>query len=199
LGVQVIVRRLPARNEELLTASMRAFAARGYFGTTTVQVAEQMGVSQSYVIQAYGSKRCLFIRTHAHAGELIVNTFRSASNGHFDRPRLGAAYRELVLSEPAAVLVFAHGFSAATAEPEIGEEARRLFGAVYRTLRDIGGSDQEVSDFIGRGMLINNLILMEAARYADEHDFRAVVEIVLGVPPAAPPRTSDHNTVPDQE
>jgi len=197
--MRVLVRRVPARNEELLMASMRAFAARGYFGTTTVQVAEQMGVSQSYVIQAYGSKRCLFIRTHAHAGELIVNTFRAASTGQFDRQRLGAAYRELVLSEPAAVLVFAHGFSAAIAEPEIGQEARRLFGTVYRTLRDTGGSDQEVSDFIGRGMLINNLILMEAARYADEHDFRAVVEIVLGIPTTGTPRTSDDTTVPDQE
>ncbi|MDD1386798.1 TetR/AcrR family transcriptional regulator [Curtobacterium poinsettiae] len=190
---------MPARNHEFLTASMRAFAARGYFGTTTAQVAEQMGVSQPYVIQAYGSKRDLFIRTHAQAGEMVVDTFRSASTGRFEPQRLGAAYRDLVLSEPAAVLVYAHGFSAARAEPEIGREARRLFGEVYRTLRDIGGSDQEVSAFIGRGMLINNLILMEAPRYADEHGFRELVEIVLGVPPTAAPRTSDDTTVPDQE
>ncbi|MBT1634196.1 TetR family transcriptional regulator [Clavibacter tessellarius] len=190
-------RSVPARNDELLAASMRAFAARGYFGTTTAQVAEQMGVSQPYVIQAYGSKRLLFIRTHAHAGEMIIDTFRTAPARGFDPQRLGAAYRELVLSMPEAVLVHAHGFSAATAEPEIGRESRRLFGEVYRTLRDRGGSDEEVATFMGRGMLINNLMLMEAARYADEHAFGGLVATILRTPPRHP--SSPDPTVPRQE
>lgn len=192
-------RSLPARNDELLSASMRAFAARGYFGTTTMQVAEQMGVSQPYVIQAYRSKRSLFIRTHAHAGEMIVGTFRSVPVEGFDPQRLGAAYRELVISRPEAVLVHAHGFSAATAEPEIGRESRRLFGEVYRTLRDTGGSDEEVAAFIGRGMLINNLILMQAAQYADEHAFRGLVEIILRIPRSAVHEPAPHGAVPHQE
>ncbi|WP_414172574.1 hypothetical protein [Clavibacter tessellarius] len=113
---------------------------------------------------------------------MIIDTFRTAPVRGFDPQRLGAAYRGLVLSKPEAVLVHAHGFSAATAEPEIGRESRRLFGEVYRTLCDRGGSDDEVASFIGRGMLINNLMLMEAARFADEHAFRGLVETILRIP-----------------
>ncbi|WP_295824481.1 TetR/AcrR family transcriptional regulator [uncultured Microbacterium sp.] len=176
-------RRRPARDDELLSASVRAFAARGYFGTSTARVAAEMGVSQPYVIRTFGSKLELFVRTHAHAAGAITRTFREASGGGFDAQRLGAAYRLLVLSHPADVLVWAHAFSAATAEPTIGAESRRQFDEVYRTLRDAGGSDHELWAFMGRGMLINNLLLMEAPRYADDYDFGPLVDLVFGPPP----------------
>ncbi len=182
-------RRLPARNDELLDASVRAFAARGYFGTSTAQVASAMGVSQPYVIRTFGSKRELFLRTHAHAGAAIVSAFRSvtsAPGGAFDPERVGAAYRGLVLSQPASVLVWAHAFSAATAEPAIGVESRRMFDEVYRTLRDAGASDIQMWDFMGRGMLMNALLLMEALRYAGDYDFAPIVDLVFGSPLSSP-------------
>jgi AcrR family transcriptional regulator len=185
-------RRPPARNDELLAASERAFAARGYFGTSTAQVAAAMGVSQPYVIRTFGSKRELFLRTHAHAGAAIVSAFRAAassSEGAFDPEHIGAAYRALVLSQPASVLVWAHAFSAATAEPAIGLESRRMFDEVYRALRDAGASALEMWDFMGRGMLMNTLLLMEAPRYADEYDFAPIVDLVFG-PPFSSARTA---------
>ncbi|WP_353681698.1 TetR/AcrR family transcriptional regulator [Microbacterium sp. 69-7] len=98
-------RRPPARNEELLDASVRAFAPRGYFGTSTAEVAKAMGVSQPYVIRTFGSKRELFLRTHAHAAGAILTAFRSASRGRvagdgFDAERVGAAYRDLARARP---------------------------------------------------------------------------------------------------
>jgi len=183
-------RRLPARNDELLDASVRAFAARGYFGTSTAQVAASMGVSQPYVIRTFGSKRELFVRTHAHAGETIVTAFRSATGtpgSAFDPERLGAAYRALVLSQPASVLVWAHAFSAATAEPAIGAESRRMFDEVFRTLRGAGASLAQMWDFMGRGMLMNTLLLMDAPRYADGHDFAPIVDLVFARPRGSTP------------
>ena len=179
----------PARNDELLGASMRAFADRGYFGTSTARVAEHMGVSQPYVIRTFGSKLELFLRTHAFAGELILSAFRSVDVRPVDVTLLGAAYRKLVMRETAAVLVHAHAFSASVGEPRIGIEARRLFDEVYRTLRASGLDDTAIWMFMGRGMLINNLLLMEAPRYAVDHDFRGLVERVLGAPtdPSAAP------------
>ncbi|WP_058597788.1 TetR/AcrR family transcriptional regulator [Microbacterium testaceum] len=180
-------RRRPARDAELLAASVRAFAARGYFGTSTGQVAAEMGVSQPYVIRTFGSKLELFVRTHAFAAAEIVEVFRAAMSGGFDGERLGAAYRELVLSNPSALLVWAHAFSAATAEPAIGAESRRQFDDVYRTLRDAGASDLELWAFMGRGMLINNLLLMEAPRYSRDHDFAPLVDLVFGARPGSSP------------
>lgn len=191
-------RRPPARNDQLLAASMRAFAARGYFGTSTADVAEHMGVSQPYVIRTFGSKRELFIRTHALAGELMLRAFRTAAAAGPDPDRLGAAYRDLVLRETAAVLVHAHAFSASVGEPRIGAEARRLFDEVYRTLRDAGLDDQTIWVFMGRGMLINNLLLMEAPRYARDHDFGRLVELVLGGPRAFTAPSDDEPTRPEE-
>ncbi|MFS0712336.1 helix-turn-helix domain-containing protein [Microbacterium sp. 2P01SA-2] len=184
-------RRLPARNEQLLAASMRAFAAHGYFGTTTAQVAEQMGVSQPYVIRTFGSKLELFIRTHAFAGELMLRAFRGIDADELTPERLGRAYRDLVLRETAAVLVHAHAFSASVGEPAIGVEARRLFDEVYRTLAGAGLDHTEMWMFMGRGMLINNLLLMEAPRYADGYDFAPLVAVVLAGPPPPPEARPD--------
>lgn len=177
-------RRAPARNEELLDASVRAFAPRGYFGTSTDEVAKAMGVSQPYVIRTFGSKRELFLRTHAHAAAAILAAFRSASRGRvagdgFDAERVGAAYRDLVRARPEAVLVWAHAFSAATAEPAIGEESRRMFQEVYRALRELGASDMEMWAFMARGMLINTLLLMQAPRFAADYDFAPLIDLVF--------------------
>lgn len=180
-------RRLPARNDELLAAAVSAFAARGYFGTTTAQVAAEMGVSQPYVIQAFGSKRELFLRAHAHAGARIVAAFRAAGRDGFDPARLGAAYMRLVRTDLSAVLVHAHAFSAAPAEPAIAEEARRLFREITAAVRASGASVPEAAAFLSRGMLINNLLLMDAAGSSEDADVLAVAAAILGpTPPTAP-------------
>ncbi|MEK6311303.1 MAG: TetR/AcrR family transcriptional regulator [Curtobacterium sp.] len=181
-------RRPPARNEELLDAAMTAFAARGYFGTTTAQVADYMGVSQPYVIQAFGSKRELFLRTHTHAGARIVAAFQGAADGSdaFVPASLGAAYVRLVRSDLAAVLVHAHAFSAAPAEPEIAAEARRLFAEITATIRAAGATVHEAAAFLSRGMLINNLLLMDAANVSDDTDVLAIVATILGSSDQAP-------------
>jgi AcrR family transcriptional regulator len=171
--------RPPARTEELLDASMEAFAARGYFGTTTAQVAEKMGVSQPYVIQTFGSKLELFVRTHQHAGVRIVEAFRDASGGAFNPTRMGAAYLRLVRTNLPAVLVHAHAFSAAPAEARIATAARRLFTEVFQTVRDAGASVPEAAAFLSRGMLVNNLLLMDMAGHADAADARALVTLTL--------------------
>ena len=180
-------RQRPAREDELLAASIRAFAARGYFGTSTAQVAAHMGVSQPYVIRTFGSKLELFVRTHARAGSEITAAFRVATDDGFDADRLGAAYRALVMSRAEAVLVWAHAFSAATSVPAIGVESRRQFDEVYRTLRRTGASDLDLWAFMGRGMLINTLLLMEADRFGDAYDFGPLVDLVLGPRPDIAP------------
>lgn len=178
-------RRLPARSDELLSAAMIAFSKQGYFGTSTAAVAEAMGVSQPYVIRVFGSKIELFVRTHAFAGEFIVAAFERGLREGFDPARIGAAYRDLVVARPEAVLVFAHGFSAAHAEPAIGAESRRLFDQIYRTFAAAGADVAAIYASLGRGMLINALLLLDAPRHADAYAYGPLVEHVLGRSPGA--------------
>ena len=165
---------------QLLAGSERAFARGGYFGTSTAEVAAETGVSQPYIIQTFGSKLELFIRTHQFSGRKILGAFRSVlDEAGFDPRRAGRAYRNLVSRDRAAVLVFAHGFSAC-GEPRIAQEARRLFGEVHALLIGAGASEQEVLAFMGRGMVINNMLLMDTPRHGAEHGLEAMNELVFG-------------------
>ncbi|MCI0158772.1 TetR/AcrR family transcriptional regulator [Leifsonia shinshuensis] len=155
---------VPARSRELLAGAERAFAHRGYFGTSTASVAAEIGVSQPYVMQVFGSKERLFVATHRFSGEKIVDCLQTELQADpFDLRAAGRAYQRLVSLERDAVRVFAHGFSAADV-PAIGVESRRLLTEVHGLLRDAGASRHQITDFLGRGMLTNTLLLLSADR-----------------------------------
>ncbi len=172
--------RYPARIDELLEASVRAFAVGGYAGTSTAEVAREAGVSQPYIVRVFGTKEALFIETHRYAGAKVVAAFRVAaeSAGGFEPRALGRAYHDLVLRERDALMIHMHGFSA-TRHPAIAAEARRLFREIHHLLRDLGATEEELRDFLGRGMLINNLLAMRIPEHADELDLVRFLRTVL--------------------
>ncbi|WP_320673142.1 TetR/AcrR family transcriptional regulator [Patulibacter defluvii] len=162
-------RRYPARIVELLDAAVRAFAVGGYSGTSTAQVAREAGVSQPYIMRVFGTKEQLFIDTHQHAGAMIHAAFAEAGEraGGFDPVAIGQAYRDLVLTQREALLIFAHGFSA-SGHPRIAAEARRLMAQLHHLLCGLGASEAQLRDFIGRGMLINNILLAGVPEHAED-------------------------------
>lgn len=174
-------RRFPARVGELLEAALRAFAVGGYAGTTTAEVAREAGVSQPYIIRTFGTKERLFVETHRHAGAKIVAAFRRAGEraGGFDPRALGIAYRELAAAQPEALRICTHAFSA-TRHPAIAAEARRQFAEICRVLRDLGATDEQLRDFIGRGMLINSVLAMRLPEHAEAAELAGLLATVLG-------------------
>jgi AcrR family transcriptional regulator len=164
-----VTRRYPARIDQLLEAAVRAFAVGGYAGTSTAEVAREAGVSQPYIVRVFGTKEALFVESHRYAGEKVLAAFRAAaaSAGGFEPRALGLAYRELVLRERDALMIYMHAFSA-TRHPAIAAEARRLFAEIHDLLRELGGTEEQLRDFLGRGMLINSVLAMELPDHADE-------------------------------
>ncbi|MBT0566117.1 TetR/AcrR family transcriptional regulator [Williamsia sp. CHRR-6] len=160
-------RRLPARADELLDGAIRAFSRGGYDGTSTAEVAKEMGVSQPYVVSAFGSKESLFIETHRHATDKMLAAFRSAKSDEFDPSRVGMAYKELVFNQPEALRIYNYGF-AAVKYPAIAAEVRRVFGEVCRTLEDLGATTVQIRDFLARGFLINAVLSSELPSHADD-------------------------------
>ncbi|MFJ2745148.1 TetR/AcrR family transcriptional regulator [Streptomyces sp. NPDC087440] len=57
--------RVPTRDTVLRTA-IRAFAARGYYGTTTTEAAKAAGISQAYVYRLFPDKQALFVAVIEH-------------------------------------------------------------------------------------------------------------------------------------
>ena len=49
------------RREGVLRTAIGTFAARGYFGTTTTEVAKEAGISQAYVYRLFPNKESLFV------------------------------------------------------------------------------------------------------------------------------------------
>ena len=147
------------RSEQLVNAAVTAFAASGYAGTTTDDVARLAGVSQPYVIRLFGSKQQLFIDAVQHACGRVEQAFREAAKEQADLASLAAGYKTL-LAEQELLGVLLHGY-AASVDPQIGAVVRDRFGRLFQLIRELtGASLEEVRDFMAIGMLITVLSAM---------------------------------------
>jgi AcrR family transcriptional regulator len=147
------------RSEQLVRAAVTAFAANGYAGTTTDDVARLAGVSQPYVIRLFGSKQRLFLAAVQQACGRVEQAFREAAKEQADLASLAAGYKTL-LDEQELLGVLLHGY-AASADPEIGTVVRDRFGRLFQLIRELtGASIEEVRNFMAVGMLITVLSAM---------------------------------------
>lgn len=149
------------REVQLVRAAVTAFAASGYHGTTTDEVARLAGVSQPYVIRLFGSKQRLFLAALEHVCGRIEQTFREAAEEHADLATLGDAY-DTLLAERELLLVFLHGL-VSSSDPAIGAAVRPRFGRIFQVIRELTGAEPEdVKQFMAKGMLITVLTAMRA-------------------------------------
>lgn len=157
-----------ARREELLSAATTAFARRGYFGTTTNQVAAEAGISQPYVVQYFGSKESLFLQVHERAGRLVAGQMREVASSSSDMSDFDVDYKKIVL-EPALLLVIMHAIFAASV-PSIGDAARTLFVRMYEILtEEAKATPAQAHDFLGKSLLLNTVLAMDIENHLDEN------------------------------
>ncbi|MFC4784186.1 TetR/AcrR family transcriptional regulator [Nocardioides sp. MAHUQ-72] len=161
------------RRQLVLDAATRAFARRGYAGTSTDAVAKEAGVSQPYVVRIFGTKLELFLEVFTHATGRIAAAFQGVlaerpfdPDSEADWERLGAAYTGL-LADRDFLLVMMHGFTAAGTE-EIGAAARAGMAGIFDVIRSTGCTDDRARDFIAQGMLLNVMIAMQAPEHRAE-------------------------------
>ncbi|WUJ75284.1 TetR/AcrR family transcriptional regulator [Kribbella soli] len=148
------------RGEEVLQAAVQAFAASGYEGTKTDEIARMAGVSQPYVIRLFGTKQQLFLAAVQSVCDRIEQLFREAAEEAPELASLGQNYHRL-LAEPEVLLVLMHGFSA-SGEPAIGDCVRQRFGSIYALIRELtGATPQQAREFLSAGMLITVMSAMQ--------------------------------------
>lgn len=175
-------RRMPAeqRRTQVLAAAVTAFAAGGYAGTTTDDIARHAGVSQPYVVRMFGTKQALFLAAHSATMARIEDGFRraaAATGPEDDRLHsLGEAYVDLIADRD-LLRVMQHGFVAA-ADPALGPAMRACLLSVYRLIQELtGATAEETGNFLARGMLINTLVALEIPEHLDEDP--AAAELLL--------------------
>ncbi|MFI5955067.1 TetR/AcrR family transcriptional regulator [Cryptosporangium sp. NPDC051539] len=153
------------RRETVLSTAIGAFAAKGYFGTTTVEVAKAAGISQAYLYRLFPDKQTLFAAVVGRCFERILESFRSGTTG--DSPdailfAIGGAYAELIADQDLLLLQM-HAQCAAVSVPEIKEAVRTGYATLVEYARTASGADEKaVQAFFANGALCAIVVTMGA-------------------------------------
>lgn len=147
------------RKTQILEAAAELFAEKGYYKTTTADVARLVGVTQPYVFHFFKSKEELYLAVLQKAKEIILYAFSSTEASMEDLQKsMGNAFEGLLKNYRNEMLLLMTAFS--IPEPAIRNYVRAGFDEVYERIRgafsDAGITDFEnqARKFIGCGLLI---------------------------------------------
>lgn len=147
-------------------AALRAFARRGYFGTTMQNIADELGLTQARVSQVFDGKLSAFLAARRLALEVVLDVLRERPPP-FDPAATMAALHELTERRPEVLMIVLHTFSAASAVEEIAELQRSLLVTVFRLLVDqLGATPEQATALIQQALLA---VVLRAAHVSFEN------------------------------
>ncbi|MFE7774707.1 TetR/AcrR family transcriptional regulator [Streptomyces sp. NPDC057445] len=150
-----------ARRGEVLATAARVFAARGYYGTSTTEVAKGAGISQSYLYRLFPDKEALFVavvedcsrQIRERMGEAAAAVTSTDPEVVLDAMAIG--YAQLIADRDDLLRVLMHANCAAS-EPAIKEAVQTLYARLVEYVRSASGApDKPIQDFFARGFLCN--------------------------------------------
>src|SRR3954453_2573717 len=151
------------RREDVLDAALVAFAAAGYEGTSTEDIARAAGISQPYLFRLFGTKKELFKASVARCFRRTLATFQDAAEGLRGEEALqaiGTRYREVLLEDRTYLRAQMQSYAACD-DPEICRVVRDGFGDLVAYVERVSGlPPEEVAGFFAKGMLLNVLAAM---------------------------------------
>ncbi|MCD5354439.1 TetR/AcrR family transcriptional regulator [Kineosporia mesophila] len=150
------------RRRVVLDAAVACFARKGFYGTTTGEIAEQAGISQPYVYRLFANKEALFAGAVLHVSELISNALTGAGVDQAGAPRPSEAAMSAVRSaygtliQDRDVMRFLMHANCAADEPLVAEAVRECYARQVQLVSEILNHDDEaVRHWFGAGMLEN--------------------------------------------
>ena len=152
------------RREQVIAAAVKEFAANGFHATSTTAIAKRAGISQPYIYALFPNKHELFLAVHEHVVDRIRRAFLEAARGGADPAErlrnMGHAYIEL-LADRDEILVQMQAHAAA-GDPTLRDPVRREFLRLSEDIRRMSGaSEQQVVEFLSKGMLLNVIAALE--------------------------------------
>jgi AcrR family transcriptional regulator len=165
-------RRFPEGYRRILLAAVEAFSERGFHGTTTRDIAAQVGMSPAALYVHFGSKEDVLYRIATTALDLTLDVTSAAANRtarHSDRLR--AVVRALTAwhaHHSAVARVVLYQLDALT--PDHLAEVTRKQGEVDRIVRRVitdgaGAGEFDVTDTTGTATAVLSLCLDVARWY----------------------------------
>ncbi|MFI9818726.1 TetR/AcrR family transcriptional regulator [Saccharothrix variisporea] len=157
------------RRETVLRTALATFGTKGYYGTTTGEVAKAAGISQAYVYRLFPDKEALFLavveRCFARIRESLADGVAQASGSSPDAVlfAMGDAYARLIAEENALLLVQMHAQCAAISEPAVREVVQHGYARTVEYVRGVSGATEDlVQMFFARGMLCHLVVAVDA-------------------------------------
>ncbi|MFJ2669860.1 TetR/AcrR family transcriptional regulator [Streptomyces sp. NPDC087525] len=157
------------RRETVLRTAMHAFAARGYYGTSTTEVAEAAGISQAYLYRLFPHKEALFVALINHCAWLVRERMsRCLAAAESTDPAevlatVTSSIRRLATEERDLVMVLLQANCAAS-EPAIRAAMRDCYAKQVEYVRAASlASDACIRGFFADGMLGNVLAALDVA------------------------------------
>ncbi|MEV6329371.1 TetR/AcrR family transcriptional regulator [Streptomyces sp. NPDC051909] len=144
-----------------MAAAIGCFAQKGFYGTTTHEIADWVGISQPYLYRLYPNKEALFAAVVDHVSVVMTETLVAhsptpggagpAPEASLDAAR--GAYAALVADRN--ILRFLMHANCAAGEPLVADAVRRCYAKQVETVRQLLGDDEAVRRWFGAGMLDN--------------------------------------------
>jgi AcrR family transcriptional regulator len=155
------------RRREIIEAATREFAVGGLAGTPVEAIARQVGVSQPYLFQLFGTKKKLFIAAVQRTFERTVAAFRTAAAdaGEDAAPSailmaMGIAYGRLL--DDRGLLLMQMQAYAACADEEIRDVVRdEMLRLVSFVQSASGAPEAAIREWLAYGMLMNVVAAMD--------------------------------------
>ncbi|SHN28441.1 TetR/AcrR family transcriptional regulator [Cryptosporangium aurantiacum] len=162
------------RRETVLSTAISAFAARGYFGTTTVEVARAAGISQAYLYRLFPDKETLFAAVVERCFARIQESFAqgadvAAGTDGTSAPSpaevlhaMGGAYANLIADQDLLLLQM-HAQCAAISVPEVKRAVREGYERLVEYASGVSGApEKDVQAFFATGALCTVVVSMGA-------------------------------------
>jgi AcrR family transcriptional regulator len=146
------------RRQEIIRVAVKEFGRTGLHGTSTETIAHEVGVSQPYIFRLFGTKKELFMEAVRWGFDHTIARFQEvadqATDSHDALKRMGDAYVELIRDR--RYLGIQLQAYAATDDPDIQAVVEGCFGRlVSEIVQHADLSPQQLTFFLGRGMLLN--------------------------------------------
>lgn len=152
------------RRTAVIDAAVRRFAAKGYYGTTTAEVAADAGISQPYIYRLFPNKQALFVAVVKYASDRLIGAQVTFIDGLDEAERQDASliltairqgYKELMVHDR-ELLMFQMQANCAADDPDVAGALRDCFAAQVNFLKEnTGASDEQVRGLLGAELLAN--------------------------------------------
>ncbi|MDO4254020.1 MAG: TetR/AcrR family transcriptional regulator [Kocuria sp.] len=124
------------RRARVLDAALPEFAEFGFHGATTARIAESVGISQSYVMHLFGSKKNLFMESMRTCSERLVEHLKAVPDSDDTLNSLSCAYQLLMREQPDLMKFQLQGWAAAAQDDEVRDACAEQFRVLWFTIAD---------------------------------------------------------------